>query len=106
MVSGNDIVESEAVGHGPWTNSALNSAASAYQSSQAPQTVNNTMGASLSSTDAPLRTAGPGAMQDTTTETRTTPTRGTSIAINSTSAPNSMTLEERNNMSLGKARQS
>jgi len=42
---------------------------------------------------------GQGTMQDNTTETRTTPSRGT--AINSTSAPNSLTFEENNISTTG-----
>ena len=106
MVSGNDIPESVATGHESWTNSAQNSATSAYQSSQAPQDLNNVLGTTSTSTDIPLRKAPPGTMQDTTPETRTTPTRGTSIAISSTSAPNSLTIEGRNSTSPGKSRQS
>ena len=44
MVSGNDIPESVATGHESWTNSAQNSATSAYQSSQAPQDLTNVLG--------------------------------------------------------------
>ena len=106
MVSGNDIPESVATGHESWTNPAQNSATSAYQSSQAPQDLNNVLGTTSTSTDIPLRKAPPGTMQDTTPETRTTPTRGTSIAISSTSAPNSLTIEGRNSTSPGKSRQS
>merc|ERR1719511_238943 len=62
MVSGNDTTESDVLGQG-----------------------------STCLTETRFKNASPGTMQDNTTETRTTPSRGT--AINSTSAPNSLTFE-------------
>ena len=99
MVSGNDTTESDVLGQGTWSNSSyINSATSAYQDSHVPQNLNNTAG-TTSLTETRFKTAPPGTMQDNTTETRTTPSRGT--AINSTSAPNSLTFEENNISTTG-----
>ena len=99
MVSGNDTTESDVLGQGTWSNSShINSATSAYQGSHVPQDLNNIAG-STSLTETRFKNAPPGTMQDNTTETRTTPSRGT--AINSTSAPNSLTFEESTMSSIG-----
>ena len=104
MVSGHDITESEGAINGVWSNtSVMNAAASAYHVSQRTHDHNSTAGPSSSSTtDSPMPTAPHVTMQDNTSEPRTSPTRTTSIAINTTPAPISLTPDENSANTTGK----
>ena len=99
MVSGCDMTDSDGTVNGHTNNYST----SAYQSSQPPHEQGSTSGPSSSSTtDSPLRTASHGTMQDATSEIRSSPIRTTSIAINTTSQPHSLTPDDSSNTSTGK----
>ena len=103
MVSGHDIIDLEVPANGLWNNSAvLKSTVSAYHSSQTPHEQNSTgVPSSSSTTDSPLRTAPHATVHDVSAEIRSSPTRTPSIAINTTSAPQSLTPDDNSNNSAG-----
>jgi hypothetical protein len=96
MVSGHDVADSDIVTNGLWNNSAVINSASPYHSVQPVHEPNNTGALSNIMTDSASRNASTENMQGGTSEPRASPAT-TTIAINTSSAPHSLTPDDNSN---------
>lgn len=97
MVSGHDVADSDIVTNGLWNNSAVINSVSPYHSVQPVHEPNNTGALSNIMTDSASRNASTENMQGGTSEPRASPARTTTIAINTSSAPHSLTPDDNSN---------